>query len=117
MSQLIISLHCGPDAHDSLQCMNRFVQAALKQNHTIKCIFLYQDAVLHANQHIQLSSDELQVSAIWEHLSNQGIALKLCVTAAEKRGINIQDTGVFTVAGLAEFAMEVCNVDKWVQFK
>ncbi|OCQ22967.1 tRNA 2-thiouridine(34) synthase TusD [Pseudoalteromonas luteoviolacea] len=117
MSQFIISLHCGPDAHDALQCMNRFVQAALKKNHTIKCIFLYQDAVLHANQYIQLSSDELQVSSIWENLSNQGIDLKLCVTAAEKRGINVKNTGVFSVAGLAEFAMEMSQVDRWVQFK
>ncbi|TQF70914.1 sulfurtransferase complex subunit TusD [Pseudoalteromonas luteoviolacea] len=117
MSQFIISLHCGPDSHDSLQCMNRFVQAALKQNHTIKCIFLYQNAVQHASQHIQLASDELPLNSIWHNLAEQGISLKLCVTAAEKRGINTTDTGIFTVAGLAEFAMETCKADKWVQFK
>ncbi|KZN36576.1 MULTISPECIES: sulfurtransferase complex subunit TusD [Pseudoalteromonas] len=117
MSQFIISVHCGPEDHDSLQCIERFVSAALQQKHTIKCVFLYQEAVLHASQHFHLSSDELQVSNVWQNIHNLGIPLKLCVTAAEKRGINTADTGIFTVAGLAEFAMETCQSDKWVQFK
>ncbi|MDK1286590.1 sulfurtransferase complex subunit TusD [Pseudoalteromonas umbrosa] len=117
MSQFIISVHCGPADHDTLQCLERFARATLQQQHSIKCIFLYQDAVLHANQHFALASDELQVSTVWQNLHDLGIPLKLCVTAAEKRGINISDTGLFTVAGLAEFAMETCKADKWVQFK
>ena len=41
----------------------------------------------------------------------------LCVTAAEKRGLDMQNTGVFAVAGLAEFAMLASEADKWIQFK
>ena len=41
----------------------------------------------------------------------------LCVTAAQKRGLDIKNTGVFKVAGLAEFAMLASDADKWVQFK
>jgi len=41
----------------------------------------------------------------------------LCITAAEKRGLDIKNTGPFTVAGLAEFAMTVAKANKWIQFK
>ncbi len=41
----------------------------------------------------------------------------LCVTAAEKRGLDIKHTNVFNVAGLAEFAMLASDADKWIQFK
>ncbi|KZN66687.1 hypothetical protein N473_09845 [Pseudoalteromonas luteoviolacea CPMOR-1] len=117
MSQFIISVHFGPADHDALQCLERFARAVLQQKHAIKCVFLYQDAVLHANQHFSLASDELQVSTVWQTLHDLGIPIKLCVTAAEKRGLNTSNTGLFTVAGLAEFAMETCKADKWVQFK
>ncbi|TMP41932.1 sulfurtransferase complex subunit TusD [Pseudoalteromonas citrea] len=117
MSKFVLSLHSGVSDHLTLHNLSRFAHAALSQGHEIPCIFLYQDGVYHASQSLQLASDELNVSAIWQSLSNEGISLILCVTAAEKRGIDTKNTGIFKVAGLAEFAMLSAQSDKWVQFK
>lgn len=117
MSKFTLSLHAGVADHLSLSNLSRFAHAAIKAGHEIQCIFLYQDGVYHASQCTQLASDEYDVQATWQSLSDKGIPLILCVTAAEKRGIDTNNTGLFKVAGLAEFAMLSASSDKWVQFK
>ncbi|MEJ6475325.1 sulfurtransferase complex subunit TusD [Pseudoalteromonas piscicida] len=117
MSQIAISVHFGVTAQSKLTLLERYIDAALANNHQISCIFLYQDGVYHASQELVLASDELQSTALWQRLANEAIPLLLCVTAAEKRGVNTENTAPFTVAGLAEFAMISSKSDKWVQFK
>ncbi|KAF7785675.1 tRNA 2-thiouridine synthesizing protein D [Pseudoalteromonas rubra] len=117
MSQYVLSLHSNVSDHDALQQLVRFAKALQAQDHQIKCIFLYQQAVLFASQHFSLASDELQPAQLWQSLHDAGIALKLCVTAAEKYGLDTSHCGPFEVAGLAEFAMLATKADKWVQFK
>ncbi|WP_350609305.1 DsrE family protein, partial [Pseudoalteromonas sp. 41-MNA-CIBAN-0057] len=55
--------------------------------------------------------------SLWQQLAEKNINLMLCVTAAEKRGLDIKNTGAFAIAGLAEFAMLASEADKWIQFK
>ncbi|MCF2909155.1 DsrE family protein [Pseudoalteromonas sp. DL2-H2.2] len=117
MSQYVLSLHSDVSNHDALQQLLRFTQALQAQEHQVACIFLYQQAVLFASQHFSLASDELQPTQLWQSLHDAGIALKLCVTAAEKHGLDTTQCGPFEVAGLAEFAMLATKADKWVQFK
>ena len=117
MANIIISYHASVTAHDSLQHLLRFTKSALALGHTVSGIFLYQDAVFHASNHFSLPSDELQVTDIWQSLADLGIKLTLCVTAAEKRGLDITRCKPFEVAGLAEFAMDASKADKWVQIK
>ena len=117
MAQFVLSLHTAPTDHDTTQRLIKFAQACLDSGHSIAAIFLYQAGVYHASNHLELASDELPINRLWQSLSEQEIPLMLCVTAAEKRGLDIDNTGVFTVAGLAEFAMLVSEADKWVQFK
>ena len=97
--------------------LSRFIHCALKQQHQILGVFLYQDAVYQASQKISLPSDDVQISNIWQSIADLGVNLTLCITAAEKRGLNTENTGPFTVTGLAEFAMNVISADKWIQFK
>ncbi|GAB0109358.1 MULTISPECIES: sulfurtransferase complex subunit TusD [Pseudoalteromonas] len=115
MARFVLSLHTPPSDHDTTQRIVKFANACLAQGHTIDAIFLYQQGIYHASTHFDLSSDELQISALWQQLADQN--LMLCVTAAQKRGLDIKNTGVFKVAGLAEFAMLASDADKWVQFK
>ena len=117
MRNFVLSLHSGVDDHHNVFLLKRFVDAALQAGHEIDCIFLYQDGVYHANQNIQLASDEFPLVETWQSLHALNIPILLCVTAAEKRGIDIDDTGSFKVAGLAEFSMLAAKADKWVQFK
>lgn len=100
-----------------MQRLYKFATACLKQGHTIDAIFLYQQGIFHASEHINLATDELSLHSLWFNLHKQNIHLMLCVTAAEKRGLNLTTTSVFTVAGLAEFAMLASEADKWIQFK
>ena len=117
MANIIISYHASVTAHDTLAHLKRFVTSATNQNHQIVGVFLYQDAIFHASQHFSLPSDELQVSSVWQEISQLNIPLTLCITAAEKRGLQIPTDSPFVVGGLAEFAMDVVKTDKWVQFK
>lgn len=117
MSKIAISVHFGVTSQSKLTLLERYIDATYANNHQISCIFLYQDGVYHASQNIVSASDELQPSAVWQRLADKAIPLLLCVTAAEKRGLNTENTTPFTVAGLAEFAMISSKSDKWVQFK
>ncbi|WP_372767119.1 DsrE family protein [Pseudoalteromonas sp.] len=117
MASIIISYHANVTSHDSLQHLIRLINSAITLGHTIKGVFLYQDAVFHASEHFSLPSDELQIMDVWHSIAKLGIKLSLCVTAAEKRGLAISNTHPFEVAGLAEFAMDVAQTDKWVQIK
>ncbi|EWS97592.1 MAG: sulfurtransferase complex subunit TusD [Pseudoalteromonas tetraodonis] len=117
MARFVLSLHTPPSDHDTTQRIVKFAHACLAQGHSIDAIFLYQDAIYHASTHFELASDELNLSSLWQQLADKNINLMLCVTAAEKRGLDMQNTGVFAVAGLAEFAMLASEADKWIQFK
>ena len=117
MAKFVLSLHTAPTDHDTTQRLIKFSQACIESGHTISAVFLYQAGVFHASQHLELASDELPISRLWQGLHEQAIPLLLCVTAAEKRGLDINQTGVFTVAGVAGFAMLASDADKWVQFK
>ena len=117
MASIIISYHANVTSHDSLQHLTRFIHSAIKVGHSIKGVFLYQDAVFHASNHFSLPSDELQIMEVWQSIADLGVKLSLCVTAAEKRGLAISNTLPFEVAGLAKFAMDVAQTDKWVQIK
>lgn len=117
MAKIIISYHADVTAHDSLNHLYRFVKAALASNHSIMGIFLYQSGVTNASKYITLASDELQVNDVWCKLDKLGVPLSLCITAAEKKGIEVTDSTPFNVTGLAEFAMLSTDADKWVQFK
>ena len=117
MARFVLSLHTPPSDQDTTQRIVKFAHACLAQGHSIDAIFLYKDGIYHASTHFELASDELNLSSLWQQLADKNINLMLCVTAAEKRGLDMQNTGVFAVAGLAEFAMLASEADKWIQFK
>ena len=117
MARFVLSLHCAPSDHDTTQRLFKFATTCLEQGHSVDTIFLYQQGVYHASEDINLATDELAIASLWQTLHKRGIKLMLCITAAEKRGLNIAATNLFTVAGLAGFAMLASEADKWVQFK
>lgn len=121
-ASLIISVHASPTQVNIHHSAVQFTLAALQLGVTVSAVFFYQDAVLLANSASQWPSDEPHPAALWLKVQQQQVPLLLCVTAAEKRGIDVSETGAqrapqFTVAGLAEFAMLAANVDKVIQFK
>ncbi len=118
MANFVLSLHAAPSDTDCCLSLLNFANTCLETGHRIDAIFLYQDAVWHASEKFSLPSDEIQLNEKWLHMSKQyQIPLLLCITAAEKRGLDIEHTQPFTVAGLAELAMTVAKTDRWVQFR
>ncbi|WP_240224202.1 sulfurtransferase complex subunit TusD [Rheinheimera hassiensis] len=107
-------------ASQSLASALLFAKTAVNHGHSIEHIFLYQDAVYSAANHIDLPADEPDLSAeLAQFCQQHNIPLLFCITAAEKRGV-VSDKLVardgYTSAGLAEFAMRQINIDKLVQF-
>lgn len=97
-----------------------FATALLESGHSLKQVFLYQDAVYSALQHIDLPSDEFNHSLMLSQFCQQhDIALHYCITAAEKRGIVSTELAAqqgYIATGLAEFAILLDDVDKLIQF-
>lgn len=119
MTQFILVLHNPPWSHQSVVTACDFARAAHSRGDEIKAIFLYQDAVLNGLSNLDIPSDELDGQQQLITLQQEcAIPLLMCVTAAEKRGLDaskIRDE--FTLSGLAEFAELTVNADKVIQFK
>lgn len=107
-------------ASQSMASALLFAKTAVNHGHCIEHIFLYQDAVYSAANHIDLPADEPDLSAeLAQFCQQQNIPLLFCVTAAEKRGVTGHSLSArpgYIAAGLAEFAMRQANIDKLVQF-
>lgn len=115
MSTFSLLLTQNPLANQSFASALQFASAALKQGYAIEQIFLYEDAVLGAAAAIDLPADEPDLAKLLlTFCQQQQIPLLYCVTAAEKRGVNLAADGVIA-AGLAEFAMRLPKT-KLVQF-
>lgn len=119
MNRFIVTLHAPPWSHQSVATACQFARAAIQRGNTITAIFLYQDGVLNGANSLDITSDELNGQQALQLLAKEhNIPLLLCVTAAEKRGLNDQlISPEFTMSGLAEFAELTTQSDKVVQFK
>lgn len=100
-----------------------YIKAAIKADINIIGVFFYQDGVMHANQHINIASDEYQAIQQWQQLhKDYQLPLHICVTAAEKRGIvcelinNDKINDAFTVSGLGELVELTSKASRLVQF-
>lgn len=66
----------------------RFALSALQLGHQVKGVFFYQAGVYNGNSFQAGHSDDLNLYQGWVSLSNKhNVALQVCVTAANRRGI------------------------------
>ncbi|WGE33596.1 sulfurtransferase complex subunit TusD [Actinobacillus genomosp. 1] len=101
-------------------------EALLTAGHHIKQVFFFQDGVSNANALVNPASDETNLLEKWQHLAkSQGLALHLCISAAQRRGIvdpqtsKTQQTNLaegFILAGLGEFNQAVLKADRLLTF-
>ncbi len=72
-------------AHYSAQA---FVQAIYQLNHSVLCVFFYQEAVYVANKAIHTLSDESNPQQNWIQLAKVlKFELHACMSVSQKRGI------------------------------
>ena len=112
-----------PNSNLTTSAIN-LIRAAAKSGVDIVGVFFYQDGVLNAAKNLSIPSDEYQTLTQWQTLNREySVPLFLCITAAEKRGLNddldkdvassIDST--FTVSGLGELVELTSNADRVVQ--
>lgn len=92
--------------------------ALIKKGCELKSIFFYSDGVLHGNKFIELPKDEWQVIAAWQTFSReQNIKLKICVSAAQRRGITEENLAEqFEITGLGQLMEAIQKSDRLVEF-
>lgn len=122
MQTLAVVVTTPPYSPLTITAIN-FVETAITSGIDVVGIFFYQDGAMHANQKIQIASDEYQAINKWKELhSSYQLPLHICITAAEKRGIDCESSDnniindVFTVSGLGELIELTTKASKLVQF-
>ena len=108
----------------------QFAQALIAEGHELSCVFFYREGVYNANQLTSPASDEFDLVRGWQQLNAQhGVALNICVAAALRRGIVVDETEAgrlglassnlqsgFTLSGLGALAEASLTCDRVVQF-
>jgi tRNA 2-thiouridine synthesizing protein D len=97
------------------------ITSALTQGIEVIGVFFYQDGVLNASKDIQIPNDEFQSLLAWQALHQKyNLALHLCITAGEKRGLVAEDntsniSEAFCVSGLGELVELTDKADRVLQ--
>lgn len=101
-----------------------FAKQLICSGHRLLGVFFYQDGVINANAYVQTPTDEINPLLVWQSFAKQSeVALHLCVSAAERRGLtdskeltvspNIADG--FIISGLGELVVLTNKADKVIQ--
>lgn len=118
MSSYSILVTSSP--YDSCRSLDavRFCQQLIKQERKIDQIFFYQAGVYNAMSTMVPTNGEINLFEAWKAIHcDSGAALRVCVTAGEKRGVTSQVCSApFDQTGLAEFFTSLHDSDKLVQF-
>ncbi|AKO45949.1 sulfurtransferase complex subunit TusD [[Haemophilus] ducreyi] len=104
----------------------QIAEEVLKAGHQIKQIFFFQDGVNNANRFVNPANDEINLVQKWQHLAkSKKLALHLCISAAQRRGIVDQQTStdstnnladIFILSGLGDFSRAVLTADRLLTF-
>jgi tRNA 2-thiouridine synthesizing protein D len=103
----------------SAYCAYQFAQTLLSNtHHTINNIFFYADGVYNANCYNDPANDEFDLVKAWQNLAKQySLKLTVCVAAAQRRGISVENLAEhFELTGLGELSEAVANADRVLQF-
>ena len=94
----------------------RFCKAAISAGHNVSDVFFYSSGVATALKGINLNGACDDLITEWQTLAKtQGITLKVCSTAAERRGLASQDQEIaklnehFELAGMLEYFAIIKN--------
>ncbi|MGL1957468.1 MAG: sulfurtransferase complex subunit TusD [Colwellia sp.] len=126
MNKLAVVITTSPNNNLTITALS-YVESALLAGVEVIGVFFYQEGVMHANNAINIASDEFQAIKQWSRLHKAyNLPLHVCITAAEKRGIigddNINEANtetindIFTLSGLGELVELSTNSTRMVQF-
>lgn len=106
-----------------------FARELLLVGHQIESIFFYREGVLNANEFVTSTSDEFDLVRAWKDLHDKkSVSLKICITAAMRRGIINKEESIrlklsgynlqsgFKLSSLLELATATLMCDRVIQF-
>lgn len=129
MSKFSLLVTSSPIDSQSSYSAYRFALAAVQNQHQVLGVFFYQSGVLNANGFQVMLSDDASMLSTWKEFSKEySIPLKVCVTAANRRGVitseDAKDADLehfnlyspFESVGLGELIELTTQCDRLVQF-
>jgi len=129
MASFTLLVTSAPFSEQGAYSAYRFALAAAQAKHSINGIFFYQSGTLNGSSLQITPSNEFDLYAAWEKLSQQyQVPLMVCVSAASKRGVTTaedaqeSDNPHFSLAapfesvGLGELATLISSSDRLLQF-
>jgi tRNA 2-thiouridine synthesizing protein D len=107
----------SPAAEHALQ----FIRAAQAKGHEILLVFFYYDGV--CNGLVRADSSDVGPAGAWAELAvRHGLSLVLCISAAERRGLDTSSSGDvalapgFVTGGLGQWVDACVRADRCVVF-
>lgn len=122
MNSLAVIVTTPPHSPLTITAIN-YIEEALIAGFNVIGVFFYQDGVIHASSQVSIASDEFQAICKFQNIAETyQVPLHICITAAEKRGIECDVSQgskintAFTVAGLGELVDLSTKATRLVQF-
>jgi len=104
----------GPYNHQASDTAYKFIEAAMEKGHTMRGVFLYDDAVSNVAKYMEPPQDDRHIAKRWSALGAKGVDIIVCVAAAKRRGINpdlvIENTRISGLGQLSEICTEADRV-------
>jgi len=96
----------------------QFCKALLENKHQLVQVFFYNEGVHNANRFNASAADEINLTTLWETLAQaHQIKLTVCVTSANRRGINTETIAPeFKIAGLGQLMEAIANSERFISF-
>lgn len=113
-----ILINEGPFTHQASDSAYHFAEAALARGHEIYRVFFYNDGVYNSNRLSQPRSDDRNPVALWSRLGTEhGIDLVVCVTSAQRRGMQEEVLAAgFRISGFGQLVEAGIEADRLVAF-
>ncbi|MBF7072845.1 sulfurtransferase complex subunit TusD [Glaciecola sp. MH2013] len=114
MKHFILMVTKAPFQSENGKMALAFCRAAIEAGHRINQVFFYQEGVFHSSTWLKPVPGELSLINEWEAFSEQTkTPLKLCVSAAERRGLVNENAEMelmhssFELCGMADYFSEI----------
>lgn len=108
----------GPFTRQASSTACRFARAAIAKGHRVRQVFFFHDGVLNGSCHVSPPGGEPNTTAQWSALArDHGVELVLCVTAAQRRGVNADALADgFLMGGLSQWVEAGTSSDRTLVF-
>ncbi|GAB4265724.1 MAG: sulfurtransferase complex subunit TusD [Methylomicrobium sp.] len=124
-----IQINANPTASNSPYAAYRFIDALLKQGHSVVRVFFYQEGVYQAFKYAAPPDDEFNFPKLWSELARRyAIDLVVCISAAQRRGLLHADEAQrvgkldedlapgFRISGLGQWVEAALQADRCLVF-